>query len=173
MTAPNSQMRAHLPHPAMCWAVNLWHRARGVDVDRSAVIYRKASLLRFPARIRIGADVVVKDGAHLCPCRATATVQIGDRTTIGFHTFVYASERITIGQDCMVAPFVYIVDSNHGNTPGIPMNRQPNQTAPVTIGDDVWIGSGSIIAAGAVVSGLVPDNAIMGGVPAREISRRS
>ena len=52
---------------------------------------------------------------------------------------------------------------------------------PVNIGDDVWIGgnvtilpgvnigNNVIIAAGAVVTKDIPDNCVVGGVPARKI----
>ena len=43
-----------------------------------------------------------------------AMVSIGERTTIGYNTIIMASKSISIGSDCMIAPNVYIVDSNHG-----------------------------------------------------------
>ena len=54
----------------------------------------------------------------------------------------------------------------------------------ITIGNDCWIGAkatildgtkignGCIVAAGAVVSGIFPENAIIGGVPAKVIKFR-
>ena len=159
-------------------------KLRGVELGEGAVLFSGAQLLRFPRNIHIGASAVVKSGAHLCPCNAAAHVRIGGRTTIGFQTFVYASAGITIGDDCMIAPFVYIVDSDHGTVKGTPMNRQANVAVPITIGNDVWIGAhavilagtvienGAIVAAGAVVRGHVAANTIVGGVPARRIGER-
>ncbi|MGE3149656.1 MAG: acyltransferase [Pseudorhodoplanes sp.] len=111
-------------------------------------------------------------------------MRIGDRTTIGFYSLLYATAGITVGRDCMIAPFVYIVDSDHGIAAGTPMNRQANVAAPISIGSDVWIGAhaiilsgvtigdGAIVAAGAVVREDVEPNAIVGGVPAKQIGMR-
>lgn len=62
---------------------------------------------------------------------------------------------------------------------------QGNEENPLEIGHDVWIGdrvtilsgckrvgNGAVLAAGAVVTGDVPDYAIMGGVPAKMIRKR-
>jgi len=182
--ATNRQLRAHLPSPLLTGLRRLWHRLRGANLEPGVTLFSRVHLLRYPQNIRIGADAVIKSGAHICPCNDKADISIGARTTIGFHTFIYASSNIKIGEDCMIAPFVYIVDSDHGTRAGIPMNRQPNISRPIRIGNDVWIGAqalvlsgvtiadGAIIAAGSVVREDVPSNTIVGGVPAKVIGVR-
>ncbi len=145
---------------------------------------KNAAFMRYPRLISIGNQVVVKEGAKICPCNERSSVFIGDRTTIGYHTFIFASENIKIGNDCLIAPFVYIVDSDHGINREIPINQQPNQTDPIIIEDDVWIASGAkilkgvtihqgaVIAAGAIVNQDVPAYSIVGGMPAKVIGER-
>lgn len=187
LTAPptNQQLRRHLPRGLFPKLIATWHKVRGVQMGPGVVLFRGAELLRYPRNIELGADVVLKSGAHVCPCNESAVVAIGARTTIGFHTFIYASSKITIGADCMIAPFVYIVDSDHGTRKGVPMNQQQNVARPISIGNDVWIGAhavvlsgvtigdGAVVASGAVVREDVAPNQIVGGVPARVIGERS
>ena len=153
-------------------------------LGRRVFIDKNVSLLRFPKNIMIHDQVVLKKGAQICSCNAKAHIIIGERTTIGFYTFIYASEKITIGSDCLIAPFVYLVDSDHSISKKMPINQQSNTTSPITIGNDVWIatgakilkgvkiGDGAIIAAGAVVATDVPKYEIFGGIPAKKIGVR-
>ncbi|BBL87587.1 hypothetical protein VroAM7_02400 [Vibrio rotiferianus] len=84
----------------------------------------------------------------------------------------------------MIAPNVYVVDSDHGTQREYAMNSQPNITAPVIIEDDVWVGTGAVIlkgtyipqgcviAANAVVKGKLEPYGIYAGIPAKKIGER-
>ncbi|MBI4947484.1 MAG: acyltransferase [Bacteroidetes bacterium] len=111
---------------------------------------------------------------------------IGNNTQINFYVFMDAGGGIEIGNNVMVASYVYIASADHGHARlDIPMNQQENICAKITIGDDVWIGAhaiitkgvtvgkGAIIGAGSVVTENVEPYAIVAGVPAKLIRYRT
>lgn len=117
--------------------------------------------------------------------QGTGRLSIGKNTFFGEYCIVGCNAEITIGQDVMIAQAVTIRDTDHAfERTDIPMNQQGITTAPILIGDDVWIGhgaavlkgvtigNGAIIAAGAVVNRDVAPYDIVGGVPARVIGNR-
>ncbi|MDA3883773.1 MAG: acyltransferase [Bacteroidales bacterium] len=152
---------------------------KAVHVDKNV------EFMRFPQNISIHDNVAIKEGVRICSCNTQATISIGENTTIGYHNFIFASEKILIGANCLIAPFVYIVDSDHQIQKNKLINQQENSTAPITIGNDVWIASnvtilkgvtiedGAIIAAGSVVKDHVPAFTIYGGIPAKKIGERT
>lgn len=85
---------------------------------------------------------------------------------------------ITIEDQVLIGPKVNLITENH---PTNPNERHALITKPIVIKRNAWIGAGatilpgvtvgenSIIAAGAVVSKDVPDNIIVGGIPAKFI----
>jgi acetyltransferase-like isoleucine patch superfamily enzyme len=96
------------------------------------------------------------------------------------------NQEVVIGQNVMIADSVSIRDSDHASQDlEQPMMQQGLFTQPVVVEDNVWIGygatilkgvtigSGSIVAAGAVVTKDVSSFSIVGGVPAAVIKQRS
>lgn len=180
----DNQLRKHLKRK-LIHKIRAWRFSSKLGSCGSNVFFDKnVDVFRFPKNVIIGDNVVVKEGAKICACNVSATIRVGENTTIGYHTFIFASEKINIGNDCLIAPFVYLVDSDHGIAKNKNINQQRNITAPIIIGNDVWIGTGvkilkgvtigdgAVISAGAVVRNDVEPYAIAAGVPAKKISER-
>jgi maltose O-acetyltransferase len=110
-------------------------------------------------------------------------VEIGDRVRIGANCSIRAAKKVTIGRDCLIAPWVRIADYNgHPLRPGLKRAgapTPPDEVEPVTVGDNVWIGENafiqkgvrigndSIVGANSVVTKDVPVGTIVMGNPAR------
>ncbi|MGY3931360.1 maltose O-acetyltransferase [Aeromonas encheleia] len=117
----------------------------------------------------------------------TSSLRIGEGTSINEYTNIRAAGGdIYIGKHCMIAQFVTIVASNHVVDLGGNMieHEWDNVKRNVSIGDNTWIGAGSIIlpgvtigsgcviAAGSVVTHDVLDNQIVVGAPAKLLRAR-
>ena len=110
---------------------------------------------------------------------------IGDDTFIGHACSFSVGRSVRIGRHCLLAADVSVFDMD-----GHPLDADrrrageptpPDAIAPVVIGDDVWIGNGSlilkgvtigdraIVAARSVVTKDVPPDAIVAGNPARVV----
>lgn len=110
----------------------------------------------------------------------------GKNITIGKNVFINSGCHfqdqggITISDGVLIGHNVVLATLNHDFSPE---KRSTLHPAPIVIGKNVWIGSnvtvvpgvtignGSIVAAGAVVTKNVPENVVVGGVPAKIIKR--
>jgi len=107
-------------------------------------------------------------------------VTVGDDTIIGDHCFLDGRDRIKVGSHTAFASQVLVYNAKHDiNDPDFKA-----VTAPVEIGDYVFvgpraiilpgvkIGRGAVVAAGAVVTKDVAPGEVVGGVPAKKIKGR-
>lgn len=106
-------------------------------------------------------------------------IEIGDRGFIGDFCVIVSRVQISIGTDCLIAERVTIRDQDHKVSPGKITAQNGFETAPICIGNNVWIGAGAVITkgvsigdnavigAGAVVTRDIPPGATAIGVPAR------
>lgn len=117
--------------------------------------------------------------AHIEPtfrCSYGYNISVGENFYASYNCIILDQAPVTIGDNCILSPQVGIY------TIGYPLDVQKRVAGyqyakPITIGDNVWIGSGAIInpgitigdnaviEAGTVVSFDVPENALVGGNP--------
>jgi acetyltransferase-like isoleucine patch superfamily enzyme len=161
----------------------------------SAQVFKKM-LSKKPHAVVFGEHVSVYAGCSFA-------IQKNGHCTVGNFTLlngaiVMSEELVEIGSHCLISWGVGIADSDfHPLEPAQRLidsqalapffkDRPPRpklKTAPVRIGDNVWIGmnavilkgvtigDNSVVAAGAVVTKSVPPNTIVAGNPAIEVRR--
>ncbi|KAA1163356.1 sugar O-acetyltransferase [Pseudoalteromonas fuliginea] len=131
--------------------------------------------------LECGEGVIIEAGFH---CDYGNQITIGDRTFININCTVLDAPidegAITIGSDCLIGPNVQILTVSHALSPALRLNKE-NFAAPITIGNNVWIGAGaivlagitigdnSVIGAGSVVTKDVTANTVVVGNPAQKI----
>ena len=131
-------------------------------------------------RFVLGKKSVVE--SYSCINNAVGDVVIGHHTRIGLHNTIIGP--VTIGSHVNLAQGITVTALNHNfSETGKRIDEQGVSTAPIIIGDDVWIGTNAVIlpgvtigshcvvAAGAVVTKDVPDGCVVAGVPAKIIKR--
>src|SRR5690606_35574847 len=79
-------------HHRLSWSRELssWLAGRRLGARGTGVVLdRDVKFLRHPRQVSLGAHVLVKEGARICPASASASITIDDYTTIGYHTFLF------------------------------------------------------------------------------------
>lgn len=136
----------------------LIYRIFGISIGRGSSIHMFTTFYN-PFNVSIGSDSIIGEWAVL---DGRASLSIGNHVDIASNVMIYNAEH-----DVMSSNF------------------KKARTEPVKIEDYVFIGpraiilpgvtisKGAVVAAGAVVTKNVPEFTIVGGVPAKEIGKRS
>jgi acetyltransferase-like isoleucine patch superfamily enzyme len=112
-------------------------------------------------------------------------VEIGAKSVLGQECTITCFRRIEIGRECIIADKTMMIDFDHGVVDvERPIRAQGIYKRPVSVGHNCWIGYGACILRGvkvgnncvigtnSVVTKDVPDNAVIGGVPAKVLRMR-
>ncbi|MFK7800600.1 MAG: acyltransferase [Anaerolineae bacterium] len=108
------------------------------------------------------------------------TLEIGENTFINYGTSIAAMQHVKIGRDCNIGTYCMIMDNDFHRLEPEHRNEQPD-SAPIVIGDNVWlggrvivlkgitIGDGSVVAAGSIVTKDIPPRSLAVGSPAKVV----
>jgi acetyltransferase-like isoleucine patch superfamily enzyme len=157
---------------------------QNVIIGRNFRVRKKLSI-RGPGRVIIGDNVVVDGTSHpVTPWTANPNSEI----VIGNNVFLNGTrfscvERIEIGDNCILADCRILDTDFHSIVPDKRNDPRFIGSAPIRIGNNVWIaldsvvlkgvhiGDNSTVAAKSVVYSDVPENSVYGGNPAVFIKR--
>ncbi|NCC00168.1 MAG: sugar O-acetyltransferase [Clostridia bacterium] len=113
-------------------------------------------------------------------CDNGSNIHVGENFLANYNVTILDIAPVHIGDYVMIGPNTLVTTVNH---PLSPMGRRKHLgvAKTVIIGNDVWIGgnvtvlpgvtigNNVVVAAGAVITKDVPDNCVVGGVPAKVI----
>lgn len=172
-------MNARVWWQAWRWRVRL--ARAGVECARPGMVGGLLPRVENLGSMVLGANVGfrgVSAAPELCTAKGASLV-IGAGSFINSGVCLNASTRIELGRRCLLAEWVMIADQAfHEVEPGAPV-----RSAPIVIGDNVWlgvravvmpgvtIGDHTVVGAGAVVTKSLPDRCVAAGAPARVVRR--
>jgi acetyltransferase-like isoleucine patch superfamily enzyme len=135
------------------------------------VAFGHGVVLRHPAKVRIGNDVVVDDlvvldakgssnrgiviGDGVFLGRGTilsckdGDIVLGNHVNIGFNSEIFSASTVTIGDYGLFAAYTYVVGGGHEFERGAgPVVEQGRPSRGVALGRNVWLGAGAKVLDG-------------------------
>ncbi len=130
--------------------------------------------------VKIGAFSKLTSTSHFS--KYGAGLKMGNNSAIGDFTHFGASGGIEIGNDVIMGSYISFHSENHTFSDSSKLIREQGVTSKgIKLGNNIWVGAkvtfldgcvvgnNTVVAAGAVVNGVFPDNVVIGGIPAKVI----
>jgi len=157
--------------------------AFSTHIGKGAMFQTDSDGCSFGGRILVSEWVTISDGVIIATYGGT--IEVGPNVYIGPYCVLYGHGGLAIGRNTMIGAHTALFPANHGyGRIDVPMNTQPLTQEGISIGEDVWIGSGckvldgvrigngAVIGAGSVVTKDVDAYSIALGVPAKIVKSR-
>jgi acetyltransferase-like isoleucine patch superfamily enzyme len=112
----------------------------------------------------------IKNGLY---CDNLSKITIGKGSFLNKNVYFEGEGKVSLGCACQIGPYVQFVTTNH-------TDRKHDETLDIVVGNNVWIGAGSIIlpgtiigdnitiAAGSIVRGSLGDGKLWAGTLAEK-----
>lgn len=158
------------------------HYGKRLRIGATSMIGKRCGIyLREKGTMHCTGRIIVNDDVMLF---SKGELRIGERFGINSYSRIVAHERIEIGSNVTVGQMVSILDHDH-NTEMRNGNMELNgyTTAPISIGNNVWlgdkctvlkgvtIGNNVVVGAHTLVNKNVPDNCVIAGTPFKIIQQ--
>jgi acetyltransferase-like isoleucine patch superfamily enzyme len=161
-------------------------KTKNVKFGKNCVVKKNVEIIKTKNAIcEFGDNCYLLDYVFIQLTMPEPKLIVGNDVVIGRSTIIASKKLIKIGDYVRIGPFVQIIDHDHTYAKNKLIMNQEAKIADVIIGEDVWIGSGAkilkgveigegtVIGANAVVTKNIPENAIVGGIPAKLIKYRT
>ncbi len=152
---------------------------KSVTIDKHTIIdgYSSEKIILGDC-VKIGAFSNLNSTSHFS--KYGKGLKMGNNSAIGDYTHFGAAGGIEIGDDVIMGSYISFHSENHNYEDTTKLIREQGVTSKgIKLGNNIWVGAkvtfldgcqvgnNSVVAAGAVVSGVFPDNVVLGGVPAK------
>lgn len=118
-------------------------------------------------------------GRNLCFYNPSV-IKLGRDVYVAYGSWFMGGEEICIGDEVLIGPYCVVASSNHTRSEGSFRYGKSDQVSidihpgcwlasHVTVTAGSTIGKGALIAAGSVVTGVIPADVIAGGTPAHTL----
>ena len=169
--------------------LNWYHQARALllqynQLDSKATFERQKILQKLLGNLGLGVWI---EAPFFCDYGQL--ISIGDNTFVNTNCIFLDNNSITIGKNCLIAPYVQIYTAYHPLKASERIIKNPEkgsasyltQSKAVSIGDNAWIGGNTVIMPGvnignnvtigaaSVVTKDIPDNVLALGNPCKII----